>query len=82
MSFLGGLVKGLTGGLFDLVGSLFNPKMPQIIPPPPAPQVDQATIDREAADMARRRRGAAANILTGDTPPPAGSVAVKTLLGQ
>ena len=53
--------------------------------PPPvvqAPVVDQDVVNREADDLARRRRGRAATILAGDTgPAPAGSVAVKQLLG-
>lgn len=64
------------------MSGLFKPKMPAVQTPPPAPQVDQATINREAQDLARRRRGRAATVLAGDTgAAPAGSVAVKQLLG-
>lgn len=70
------------------MGGLTGGKKP---PPPPAPVqmpvtpiVDRTIIDREAADMARRRKGRAATILAGDTGPsmPEGSVATKTLLGM
>jgi len=64
------------------MSGLFSPKMPAVQTPPPPPQVDQATITREAQDLARRRRGRAATILAGDTgAPPPGSVAVQQLLG-
>lgn len=42
---------------------------------------DDAAL-RNAQDMARRRRGVAANILTDGSGNTAGSVASKTLLGQ
>ena len=48
---------------------------------PKAPTVDQSTVDREAQDLAMRRRGRAATVLAGDASAPAGSVAVKQLLG-
>lgn len=45
-----------------------------------APNTDAAL--RNAQDMARRRKGVAANILTDGSGGTAGSVASKTLLGQ
>lgn len=44
---------------------MFGPKLSAPQAPPPAPVVDQATIDRQAADIARRRRGVAATQLVG-----------------
>lgn len=63
-----------------------KPKMP----PPPAPiempktpVVDQATVDRDAADMLRRRQGRAATVMTGASGVVgSGSVATKSLLGM
>lgn len=55
---------------------------------PPQPQkileptVDKSVIDREAQDLAMRRRGRAATVLAGDSTAPPGSVAVKQLLGS
>lgn len=65
------------------MGSLFNPKTPaaQAAPPPP-PMADQATVDREALDLARRRRGRAATVLTGSEGSSSGSVATQALLGS
>lgn len=65
------------------MAGLFSPSVPKIEPPPPPPQVDQATIDREAFDLARKRRGRAATVIAGDAGPVApGSLAAKTLLGS
>lgn len=69
------------GGIFS------SPKAP---PPPPAPiempktpVVDQTIVDREQADVMRRRRGRAATIIAGEPiGGMAGSVAGKNLLGQ
>jgi hypothetical protein len=64
------------------MSQLFSgPKIPKVQAPPPAPTVDEAQVTRQAQDIARRRRGSAANVLTGDQAVPAGSVATKTLLG-
>jgi len=63
------------------MSGLLSPSVPKVEPPPPVPYVDKAVTDREAADLARRRRGRAATVLAGDSQAPAGSVAVKTLLG-
>lgn len=47
------------------------------------PVVDKDVVNREANDLALKRRGRAAQVLAGDTGPvPQGSVAVKQLLGQ
>lgn len=68
-------------------GVFSKPKMP----PPPAPiempktpVVDQVQVDRDRADMLRRRRGRAATVLTdgGGGTVGAGSVAAKSLLGM
>lgn len=57
-----------------------SPSPPPVVQPP---VVDKDIVNREADDLARRRRGRAATILAGDTgPAPASSVAVKTLLGS
>lgn len=54
---------------------------PKIPAPIPEPQVDQTLIDREAQDMARRRRGRTATVLAGDSPVPQQSLAKTALLG-
>jgi hypothetical protein len=60
----------------------------QKAPPPPTiqevkvPVVDQTQVDRQTADIMRRRRGANATIGTGSQGSTAGSVAAKTLLGS
>lgn len=47
------------------------------------PVVDKDVVNREADDLAIRRRGRAAQMLAGDTTgAPASSVAVKQLLGS
>lgn len=47
------------------------------------PVVQQEVVDRQAADIMRRRRGTAATVTgAGSTGSTAGSVAAKTLLGQ
>jgi hypothetical protein len=56
---------------------------PKVKKPPPVPTIDEAAESREALDRARRRRGSAASVLTGqlgDVAPV--STAVKTLLGK
>lgn len=65
------------------MGSLFSPKVPKTPPPPKpvqAPTVDEAKIASEAGDRLRRRRGRAANILTGSdgdtSSPTTGSTAL------
>jgi hypothetical protein len=63
------------------MSGLFSPKIPKMQEPPPPPMVDQSVINREAMDLARRRRGRAATVLAGDTGT-SGSVAVKSLLGS
>jgi len=53
------------------MGGMF--RRPSVPPPPPpvemprTPIVDKAIVERNAADMLRRRRGRAATVLAGDT---------------
>lgn len=53
------------------MGGIF--RRPSVPPPPPpvempkVPVVDKTIVDRNAADMRRRRRGRAATILAGET---------------
>lgn len=52
------------------MGGIF--RRPSVPPPPPVempkvPIVDKTIVDRNAADMRRRRRGRAATILAGET---------------
>lgn len=53
------------------MGGIF--RSPSVPPPPPpvempkVPVVDKTIVDRNAADMLRRRRGRAATILAGET---------------
>lgn len=56
-----------------------SPSPPPIIQPP---VVDMDVVNRQASDLAMRRRGRAATVLTGDTAAPASAVSVKTLLGS
>jgi len=72
---MGGLVSGILGK-----------KNAEALPAPTitdvkTPMVNQEQVDRETADIARRRRGSAATVLTGGDSSTAGSVAGKTLLG-
>ena len=46
-----------------------------------APVVNQEIVDRQTADIMRRRRGSAATVLTEGGGSTSGSVAAKTLLG-
>lgn len=59
--------------------SIFRPKISTPAPPPPPPQVDQAVLARQTSDLARRRRGIAANQIAGDVG--SGSVASPVLGG-
>lgn len=67
------------------MGGLFKPKA---APAPTVqevktPVVNQEIVDRNAADIMRRRRGSNATITgASDVGTTAGSVASKTLLGQ
>lgn len=68
------------------MGGIFGkPSAPKAPPPPkpvPVPTVDEAANAADAADKLRRRRGAAANVLTsGNETGPAVSSGAK-LLGQ
>ena len=64
---------------------LFSPKMPapMAVAAVQQPTVSQEIVDRNAADIMRRRRGQAANV-TGAAAQgtTAGSVAAKSLLGE
>jgi hypothetical protein len=65
------------------MSGLFKPKMPAMPAPVPAPTVNQEIVDRNAADMMRRRRGSRATITgAAEMGSTAGSVATKDLLGQ
>jgi hypothetical protein len=69
------------------MGSLFSkPKVPAMPPPPepvPVPTVDEAAQNSEAADKVRRRKGAAATVLTAAASlAPAQTSAGAKLLGQ
>lgn len=56
---------------------------PQPAPVVAPPVVNQDVVNREADDLAQRRRGRAAQMLAGDTTgAPASAVSVKTLLGN
>jgi hypothetical protein len=69
-----------------MAGIFSSPKAPPPPPPiemPKTPTVDQVQVDRDRADMMRRRRGRAATILTdGSGKLDEGSVASKNLLGM
>lgn len=69
------------------MSALFHtPKMPAVQTPPPQPVVDQTMVDRQMADITRRRRGRAATDLTGSAPAggtgTAGAVGTAPLLGS
>jgi hypothetical protein len=67
-------------------GVFSKPKMPKPPAPiemPSTPVVDQGQIDRDRADMLKRRRGRAATVLTDSAGGmAANSVATKNLLGM
>lgn len=63
------------------MAGLFSPSTPKAPMPIAQPTVDQTLVDREAQDMARRRRGRAATVLAGDAKVPDQSLAAKQLLG-
>lgn len=64
------------------MSNLFKPKIPQAPAPVATPVVDQAVVDRQSADILRRRRGSRATQTgAGELGTTAGSVAAKTLLG-
>lgn len=68
------------------MGGLFGSPKVQKAPTPveiKQPVVQQDTVDRNAADIMRRRKGTAATVTgAGEAGSTAGSVAAKTLLGQ
>ena len=62
-------------------------KSPKPLPAPTvqevkAPVVNQEQVDRQTSDIMRRRKGTMATVGTGSEGSTAGSVAVKSLLGQ
>lgn len=48
------------------MAEIFSPRQPAVPITPPSPLMDQSIIDRQAADLARKRKGVAANIIAGD----------------
>lgn len=71
-----------------MAGLFSKPKTPQVTPAAPQPIVDQVQVDRNAADLLRRRRGrAATDLTTSNASQPAaqmgttGSVSATNLLG-
>lgn len=65
------------------MSGLFRPKIPATPAPVPTPVVDQSVVDRQAADVMRRRKGSAATVTgAGELGTTSGSVAAKSLLGQ
>lgn len=55
---------------------------PTFRPTPGPPQVDQARLAADNADMMRRRQGAAATFVSTAAARSTGGVATNTLLGQ
>lgn len=51
-------------------------------PPPPVPTIDQARQRRDAADMAAKKKGQAASVLTGPEGVGATPLQTKTLIGS
>lgn len=64
-------------GLHDMIGG----SGPPVAAVPGPPTVNQDLIDQEAQDTARRRKGNAATVLTGNASVPQSSLAVTQLLG-
>ncbi len=69
------------------MSGLFGSPKQQALPAPTVtevktPVVNQDQVDRQTADLARRRRGSMANVGTGSTGTTAGAVAAKKLLGE
>ena len=63
------------------MGGLFGGKPPAPPAPAPVPTIDDAKAEQDSKDAARRRRGAAATILTGPEGVGSSPVGTKTLLG-
>lgn len=64
------------------MSGLFGRKAPPPPEPVPAPVVNQEIVDRNAADVLRRRKGSRATVTGADKlGTTAGSVASKDLLG-
>lgn len=78
------MVEGLLDGLFG--GGKEKSSQLQVPPPPPlAPNLsdaEKAVRLREEEDEARRRKGRAATILTGETGAGTPTTAAKTLTGE
>jgi hypothetical protein len=72
----------------DMSGLFSKPKAPPVTQAPPTPIIDQVQVDRNQADLLRRRRGRAATDLTSSAPAATtaagttGAVASQTLLGS
>lgn len=79
-ALISGVFKGV-GGLFGIGGEQQQraPEIQEV----KQPTVNQEVVDRNAADIMRRRRGAAATVVgASNQGSTAGAVASKTLLGQ
>lgn len=63
------------------MAGIFNPTPPKMPKPVELPTVDQTLIDRQAQDLARRRRSRAQSTVAGDTGIPSSALASKQLLG-
>ena len=64
-----------------LFGGGKTPTLPAPMPIPPPPTIDQAAQNQKLQDQARLKRGAAANVLAGNSPQ-APQTAIAKLLGQ
>ncbi len=68
------------------MASLFSkPKVPKPTPAEPAPSpitVDEDRVSRDTQDRLRRRRGRASTLLSGGNAQGAGSLGLKTALGN
>lgn len=81
---MSGVAKVIASPFAAVTGMFKKPKMPKVQQPLPVPTRDDARIRRETNDELRRRRGSAANFLTGglagaEAAPAA--TATRTLLG-
>lgn len=61
------IVDPLIASAEKMEKQILSPDMPQVPQTPGTPTVNQALIDKQANDLARRRRGAAATQLAGNT---------------
>lgn len=76
---MSGVAKALISPLGAAVGLFKKPKLPA---PAPAPTRDDAARAAMKEDNLRKRRGGAADILTGAGGAEAAATGVKTLVGQ